>query len=124
LQIDELAVDFSETTFVLAHFGNPWIMDAAQVVYKNKNVWAELSAFLIGDAAAFAAMEKSGVMGRTVQRIQEGIEYAEAPDRFVFGSDWPLTPVAAYRDFVRQLFPKDQHAAVLHDNAKRLYGTS
>jgi predicted TIM-barrel fold metal-dependent hydrolase len=27
-----------ETKFVLAHFGNPWILDAAQVVYKNMNV--------------------------------------------------------------------------------------
>ena len=106
LQIDEVAVDFPETKFVLAHFGNPWLMDAAQVVYKNKNVWADLSAILIGDAEAFAAMEKDGVLDRAVKRIKEGIEYAEAPERFLFGSDWPLSPIAVYRDFVRQLFRK------------------
>src|SRR5262249_12820140 len=66
LKIDEVAVDFPDTKFVLAHFGNPWIMDAAQVVYKNKNVWADLSAILIGDAREFAAMKKKGVVERAV----------------------------------------------------------
>src|SRR5262249_46536552 len=50
LHIDEVAVDFPETKFVIAHFGNPWLMDAAQVAYKNKNVWIDLSAIVIGDA--------------------------------------------------------------------------
>src|SRR5262249_9778021 len=112
LQIDEIAVDFPDTKFVLAHFGNPWVMDAAQVVCKNENVYAELSAFLVGDTADFAEMEKNGVIERTVKRVQEGIEYAEAPDRFLFGSDWPLSPIATYRDVVRQMFPSDLREAV------------
>jgi predicted TIM-barrel fold metal-dependent hydrolase len=122
LQIDEIAVDFPDTKFVLAHFGNPWIMDAAQVVYKNENVYAEMSAFLVGTAEDFATMEKDGVLARTVKRIQEGIEFAEAPDRFVFGSDWPLSPIPVYRDFVRQIFPSELHEAVFQKNAKKLYG--
>jgi uncharacterized protein len=122
LKIDEVAVDFPDTRFVLAHFGNPWIMDAAQVVYKNKNVWADLSAIVIGGAKAFATMEKEGVLGRAVKRIKEGIEYTEAPEKFLFGSDWPLSPMAIYRDFVRQLFPEKQHAAVFGSNAKALFG--
>jgi predicted TIM-barrel fold metal-dependent hydrolase len=122
LKIDEVAVDFPETKFVLAHFGNPWILDAAQVVYKNKNVWADLSAILIGDARAFAAMKEEGVLERAVKRVKEGIEYAEAPERFLFGSDWPLSPIAVYRDFVKRLFPEKQHAMVLGGNAKALFG--
>jgi predicted TIM-barrel fold metal-dependent hydrolase len=122
LKIDELAVDYPETRFVIAHFGNPWLMDAAQVVYKNKNVWADLSAIVIGNAKAFAAMHKEGVLDRAVKRIKEGIEYAEAPDRFLFGSDWPLSPMAVYRDFVRRLFPDKLHAAVFGNNAKELFG--
>jgi predicted TIM-barrel fold metal-dependent hydrolase len=121
LKIDEVAVDFPKTKFVIAHFGNPWVLDAAQVVYKNKNVWADLSAILIGDAAAFATMEKDGVLKRAVKRIKEGIEYSEAPERFLFGSDWPLVPIATYRNFVRRLFPEKQHAAVFGGNAKELF---
>ena len=121
LLIDELAVDFPETKFVLAHFGNPWLMDAAQVVYKNHNVWADLSGILIGDAERFAAMIADGMLPRTVTRVKEAIEYAESPEKFVFGSDWPLAPVATYRDFVRQLFPPEQHAAVFGGNARALF---
>jgi predicted TIM-barrel fold metal-dependent hydrolase len=122
LAIDELAVEYPETKFVLAHFGNPWVMDAAQVVYKNENVWAELSAFLIGDADNFARMDRDGVLKKTAKRVREGIDYAEAGDRLLFGSDWPLAPIAAYRDFARELVPADLHAALFRDNPKKLYG--
>lgn len=124
LLLDEVAVDYPDTKFVIAHFGNPWLMDAAQVVYKNKNVWADLSAILIGDAKAFAAMDKDGTLDRNAKRVQEAIDYTEAPERFLFGSDWPLSPMAAYRDFVRRLFPEKQHAAVLRGTAKELFGLS
>lgn len=121
LQVDEIAVDFPDTQFVLAHFGNPWILDAAQVVYKNKNVWVDLSAILIGDASTFLAMKQHGTLERTGQRLREGIEYSEAPERFMFGSDWPLSSIAAYRDFVAELFPREHLPGVLHDNAVRLF---
>lgn len=121
LAVDEIAVDFPDTKFVLAHFGNPWTLDAAQVVYKNRNVWAELSAFLIGDADAFATMTADGVVERTARRVQQAIEFVETHERFYFGSDWPLAPIAAYRDVVRQFFPSELHAAVFRDNARRLF---
>lgn len=121
LAVDELAVDFPETTFVVAHFGNPWTLDAAEVVYKNKNVWAELSAFLIGEADAFAKMTADGVVERTARRVREAIEFTETHERFVFGSDWPLAPIAAYRDVVRQFLPREAYRAVFHDNARKLF---
>jgi predicted TIM-barrel fold metal-dependent hydrolase len=122
LLIDEAAVDFPDNRFVIAHFGNPWLADAAQVVMKNKNVWADLSAILIGSAAAFAGMEKDGVVERTVKRVKEALEFADAPERFLFGSDWPLSPIPTYRDFVRRLFAPADHAGVCGGNAKALFG--
>lgn len=121
LQMDEIAVDFEDTKFVMAHFGNPWIMDAAQVVYKNKNVWIDLSAIVVGDEEEFAKFAEDGVLSRAVNRIREGIEFAEDHERFLFGSDWPLVPIAPYRDFVAQLFPEEQHADVFRENAKRVF---
>lgn len=122
LLLDELAVDYPDNRFVVAHFGNPWLADAAQVVMKNKNVWADVSAVLIGSAAAFAAMRAEGVVERAVRRVREAVEFADAPDRFLFGSDWPLTPTPVYRDFVRQLFPEEHHAGVFGGNAAKLFG--
>ena len=122
LKIDEIAVDYPDTKFVIAHLGNPWVMDAAQVVYKNKNVWADLSALVIGDAEAFAKYEKDGLLERELRRVKEAIDYAEGPEKFLFGSDWPLSPMGVYRDFVRRLFPEKEHAAVFGCNAAKLFG--
>src|SRR6185312_13818827 len=49
LTIDEVAVDHPKVTFVIAHCGNPWIESAAEVAYKNPNVYLDGSAFMIGD---------------------------------------------------------------------------
>ncbi len=48
LRMDEVAVDNPDVRFVLAHFGNPWLIDAAEVIFKNPNVWADLSGLFVG----------------------------------------------------------------------------
>ena len=53
--------------------------------------------------------------------IKQGIEFTERPDKFLYGTDWPLAPMRVYRDFVRHLFPEEFHQAVFHDNAKALF---
>src|SRR5262249_9682147 len=58
LLVDEVAVDHPQVRFVLAHLGNPWLLEAAEVVYKNVNVWADLSGLALGDAEGFAAEER------------------------------------------------------------------
>jgi predicted TIM-barrel fold metal-dependent hydrolase len=121
LFVDEVAVDHRGVNFVMAHFGNPWITDAAEVVYKNENVWADLSGLLVGDGAVFEELAQRGTLSRTVERIQHGIEYTGRPDKFLYGSDWPLAPMRVYRDFVSQIFPDEFHDAVFRDNAKRLF---
>src|SRR5262249_1368301 len=57
LLVDDVAVDHPKVNFVLAHLGNPWLTDAAEVVYKNVNVWADLSGLVVGDADIFTAEE-------------------------------------------------------------------
>lgn len=121
LLIDEVAVDNRNVKIVMAHFGNPWCMDAAEVMYKNDNVWADVSAILVGDAAHFAQITASGYLRRTVERVRHAIEFTEQPDRFLYGSDWPLAPMNVYADFVRELFDERHHQGVFEDNAKVLF---
>jgi len=121
LLIDDVAVDHRQVKFVMAHFGNPWTTDAAEVMYKNENVWADLSAILVGDEPHFARLTATGYFRRTVERVRQAIDFTERPDRFLYGTDWPLVPMAVYRDFVRELFAEEHHQAVFHDNAKALF---
>ncbi len=128
LLVDEIAVDHPDVNFVLAHFGNPWLVDAAEVVYKNnkrgirENVWTDLSGLLVGDAAEFDKLRKNGMMKDVIATVRKAFDYTECPDRFLYGSDWPLAPMAPYRDFIRELIPAEFHGGVFEGNAKALFG--
>ncbi|HXV87192.1 MAG TPA: amidohydrolase family protein, partial [Gemmatimonadales bacterium] len=50
LTVDEVAVEHPDVRFVIAHAGYPWIQSAAEVAYKNPNVFLEASAFMLGSA--------------------------------------------------------------------------
>jgi uncharacterized protein len=121
LLVDDVAVDHPQVKFVLAHLGNPWLSEAAEVVYKNINVWADLSGILVGDAAWFSEEERQELLRDTAAEIRRAFRYAERPNRFLYGSDWPLAPMAAYRDFIRAAIPEVFHPQVFTDNAQLLF---
>ncbi|HZU35483.1 MAG TPA: amidohydrolase family protein [Gemmataceae bacterium] len=121
LLVDEVAVDHPNVRFVLAHFGNPWLTDAAEVVYKNINVWADLSGLVIGDHASFTEEERRDVLHDTATAVSRAFRYADRPNRFLYGSDWPLAPMTAYRDFIRGILPSAHHQAVFEDNSRVLF---
>jgi predicted TIM-barrel fold metal-dependent hydrolase len=121
LPVDEVAVDHPDVCFVLAHQGNPWLQDAAEVVYKNANVWADLSGFAVGGAEAFTAEERQDVLRDVAAAALRAFRYAERPDRFLFGTDWPLAPLSAYRDFIRSFVPPAHHEQVFVSNARTLF---
>jgi predicted TIM-barrel fold metal-dependent hydrolase len=128
LLVDDVAVDHPQTRFVIAHMGNPWLTDAAAVLYKNnkkglrENVWADLSGLIVGSAADFQTYKGQGALASVAAGVRKAFYYTERPDRFLYGSDWPLAPMASYRDFIVELVPEEHHQAVFRDNAKSLFG--
>jgi predicted TIM-barrel fold metal-dependent hydrolase len=58
-----------------------------------------------------------------IQRIKAAWRYAERPNRFLYGSDWPLAPMKAYVEFVREAIPPDYHDQVFEGNARILFGS-
>ncbi len=121
LNVDEVAVDHPDARFVLAHAGNPWTLDAAAVVYKNLNVWCDLSGLCVGDGTCFMDDEQKDMMSDVSARVRRAFRYAERPTRFLFGTDWPLIPIAPYRQFVASLIPPQWHAEVFSENAHNLF---
>jgi predicted TIM-barrel fold metal-dependent hydrolase len=120
LGVDDVAVDHPDVRFVLAHLGNPWLTEAAEVIYKNVNVWADLSGLAVGDEAAFGARERREALLDVAAAVRQAFRYAERPNRFLYGSDWPLAPMRAYRDFIRGIIPEVYHAQVFGENARGL----
>jgi predicted TIM-barrel fold metal-dependent hydrolase len=118
LPVDDVAVDHPNVRFVLAHFGNPWLTDAAEVVYKNVNVWADLSGLAVGD---LTGEERREALHDTTEALRRAFRYAERPNRFLYGSDWPLVSMAAYRDFIGAALPETFHPQVFGENARLLF---
>lgn len=121
LGVDEVAVDHPKVRFVIAHLGNPWMTDAAEVIYKNMNVWADLSGLVVGDAEAFTAEERQETVRDVIEGVRRALRYAERPNRFLYGTDWPLAPMTAYRDLVRAAVPEVFHDLVFEDNTRALF---
>jgi uncharacterized protein len=121
LLVDDVAVDHPRVRFVMAHLGNPWMIDAAEVIYKNMNVWTDLSGLVVGSAETYANEEQQELLLDLMTNLQRAFRYAERPNRFLYGSDWPLTPLAVYRAFIARTLPEPYHAQIFEDNARILF---
>jgi predicted TIM-barrel fold metal-dependent hydrolase len=115
LEVDEVAVDHRNVKLVICHLGNPWLVDAMEVVYKNPNVYADFSGLVLGEfTEAFEDYME--------EQIAEVILYAGEPSRFLYGSDWPICSMKSYVEFVRQLkLPEQDRALILYENSRQLF---
>ena len=118
LTLDEAAVKHPYVQFVMCHFGNPWLMDAAAVVDKNDNVALDLSGLLEGPFQVDALFgKKKGYL----DQLRAWLDYLDNYDDVMFGTDWPLVNLEEYIAFVRRLVPEEEHEKVFFENANRIY---
>ena len=125
--VDDVAADHPEVRFVIAHFGNPWFIDAAEVIYKNDNVWADLSGLYVGDDKSLTDLLKQEPLpsvgsGVLIGELRNALAYAERPERLLYGTDWPLVSMPVYRRFIEAILPKENHQMVFRNNAEALFG--
>ena len=119
LTADRAAVQFRDTKFLLCHMGDPWIMDACEVAYKNRNVYLDISGLLAGDANHIAATEKRELV---MNHYRTGLVYLNNYQKVLFGTDWPLVPMGAYVEFCKKIVPEHSYEDVFYNNAVKLYG--
>ncbi len=118
LSFDEAIVRHHTLTFVICHMGEPWGMDTAALMSKSPNVMSDLSGLLVTDANTI--LRKSAQMEERI-RMRQPLLFEERPDRWLFGSDWPLAPLDAYVAFIKQLVPETWHEDVFSKNALRVF---
>jgi len=118
IEVDELALMFREVNFVIAHFGDPWIMETAEIISKNPNVYADLSGLIVGGRDD---VERFMFEPLFLNHIKRGLVYADNYKKVIFGSDWPLVDIEAYVDFVKALVPEKHWDDVFYNNAKHLF---
>lgn len=122
LHLDQVAADNPKLQIVMAHCGNPWIVDAKEVCYSRANVVADCSGFICG---AFNAASRE----RFLACMKEFLHYVETPEKLLFGSDWPISDMLSYTRTIRR-FAYDPWCItnsrgmnlIMHENAERVFG--
>lgn len=118
LTIDEVAVDFPKVKFVIAHIGNPWIQSAAEVAYKNPNVYLDGSALLIGQLENY---KPEDLKTYVVNPLTWVFGYVENPKKLMFGSDWPLADINEYVKAFKKAIPEEHWEKVFRTNAEEVF---
>lgn len=118
LTLDEAAVNHPDIRFVMCHFGNPWLMDAAAVLEKNENIAADLSGLLEGKSVLEELLEEQRGY---IDALKTWIAYSHSYDRLMFGTDWPLANYGDYIEFAKKIIPEKHWENVFFRNAKNIY---
>lgn len=118
LSMEETFLKHRDITFMLCHLGDPWVMDTAALLEKNPNLYTDLSGWIVGDKAK---VDRLMTEQTYTDHFRRAIVFAEKYDRLVFGTDWPLVPLAAYIPFVKYLIPEAHWEDVFYNNALRVF---
>lgn len=115
LNVDEVAVDHPEVKFVICHLGNPWIRDTMEVVYKNANVYTDISGLVLGDFSD--RFEKF-----MQKQMQEMLTWGVEPEKCLYGTDWPISSMESYLEFMESLsIPQKEKDKMMFENTLTLF---
>lgn len=118
LTLDDVAADHPHVQFVMCHFGNPFLADAAAVLEKNPNMAADISGLLCG----YEKLDDYFIGKREYINMLRGwLGYGDYWDRLIFGTDWPGVNMENYLSFIQRLIPEKYDQQVFFDNANRIY---
>ncbi len=88
LHIDDVAVDFPKMNFIIAHMAYPFVREAAEVCYKNDNVYSDISGFVYGDFKR----EDDYKFNKTVYEFTSIAGF----EKLLFGTDSPISNQESY----------------------------
>jgi len=104
--VDEVAAEYPNASFILAHFGWPWVSEAIAISLQKANVYLDLS----GWSPKYIPQE---VWSYTNTLLQ---------DRVLAGSDYPfIKPRRWLEEFAKVPLKDDVREKVLHLNAEKLF---
>jgi predicted TIM-barrel fold metal-dependent hydrolase len=113
LLIDDVAVDFPNMNFIIAHMAFPWQREAAEVCYKNDNVYTDVSGFVYD---TFKETDRI----RFKKVVNEVLDIASS-DKLLFGTDWPIANQASYIDALDNVYGELMTPQSLTQNIERAF---
>jgi predicted TIM-barrel fold metal-dependent hydrolase len=94
---------------------NGSLLNIAGISNKNKNVFADFSGLVLGNFSdKFERYMKN--------ELEEMITYAGNPRYLLYGTDWPISNMSSYLNFMKQLdLPEEKKELILWKNAAELF---
>ena len=115
LNIDDVAVAHPDMKIVIAHSGNPWFDDTAEIIYKNDNCYADISGW-------FLKMVEKVQGDMLAERLRYLVHYSSSK-KLMFGSDWPLISIEKYVKFLMRCDIDESHIEnIAHRTAEGVWG--
>jgi uncharacterized protein len=115
LNVDEVAVDNPGVKIIICHLGNPWILDCQEILYKTKNVYADISGLFYG-------VPSREYMKLLVSKVKELFNYVSNPHRVIFGTDWPISDIRSYLKLVSKLgLSQTDMELLMFENANKIF---
>jgi len=117
LTLDTLANKRDRLKIVACHFGNPWIDDVAELMYKHPNVYADVSGLVTG-----GGKYHEQYTDWLAERLSRAIYFAGGADKVIFGSDYPVTHPSTAIAIVEKLeIDAKDRKRILSENAKKVF---
>lgn len=117
LNVDEVANNFPDLKIVMAHMGNPWLMDCAAVIIKNPNVYADMSGFFT-EYQSITEQEKQFFL----KQMDDLRNFMGGFEKMLFGTDFPLYNQKEYLAAVQSLTLTDKEKELIFSkNAQNIY---
>ena len=117
LTLDRLANEYPSLKVVACHFGNPWIKDVAELIYKHPNVYADMSGLVVGGSKYL-----EGYLESLAEQLTRAVYYAGGAQKVIFGTDYPVsTPSLALRLVERMKVDEADRRAILSANARKVF---
>jgi len=117
LTLDALANERDQLKIVACHFGNPWIDDVAELIYKHPNVYADVSGLVVG-GSKYVEQYTNWL----AKRLSRAMYFAGGADKVIFGSDYPVTHPSVAISLVEKFeIDTGDRKRVLSENAKKVF---
>ena len=91
LTLDRLANKRQDLSIVICHFGNPWMTDVGELIYKHANVYADISGLVLGGGGKYSDLYLESIAAK----ISDAIYFAGGVDKVIFGTDYPVETFSA-----------------------------
>lgn len=101
--IEEIAVKYPNLKILICHIGNPcWIDETKELIYKNKNVYTDISGILSGNNNWYIESYTENIM----KKLHDMIAYVGGAHKILFGSDFDIFKQSDYINFINAFIEK------------------